>query len=219
MKLFVSGATRTVHQLAAAGYDDVLGCFRVPGETPNTVPDGMEWFMDNGCFTGLKPAAIKRLLWHCSERMHTDNPPHFITVPDVVGDWASTYVTFMDFRQICLDQYGTWPWHMAVVLQEGINQNEDLWFADAIFVGGLTDEFKLKHCEPLMQQAHEEGKWVHVGRINGKRKIKYLRDMGCVDSFDGTGYSRWPDANLIPAVKYLRELNEIAQRPTLFDKI
>jgi hypothetical protein len=112
----------------------------------------------------------------------------------------------MDFREACLELYGYIPWHIAVVLQEGIVQTEDLWFADAIFVGGNCHDFKLKYCEPLMQQAHEDGKWVHVGRINGLKKMKWMHDMGCVDSFDGRSYSAWPDANLRPAVEYLRKL-------------
>lgn len=208
LKLLASGATTTVNRLLSDGYGDVLGCLRVPGETPDTVPIHAEWAMDNGCYSGLDALSICRLLGQCAE-LHEYDQPHFITVPDTVCDWNATIDFFMEFRFWCFELYGSPPWHLAVVLQDGIDLKDDRWtFADALFVGGSDHEFKLRYCEPILQEAANNGTWVHVGRINSKKNIRRMFDMGCVHSFDGSGYSRWPDANLVPAVKYLRSLDK-----------
>jgi len=208
MKLFVSGATTTVNRLLADGYGDVLGAFRVPGETPDTIPYGAEWAMDNGCFSGLKPTAIRRLLKQCAELDEYDKP-HFITVPDTICNWDATIEFFMEFREWCFELYGAIPWHLAVVLQDGIDVKDDRWqFADALFIGGSDHEFKLKYCEPILQEAAESGMWVHAGRLNTQNKIRWANDMGCIHSFDGSGFSRWPDTNIVPMVKYLRAIRK-----------
>ena len=207
MKLFVSGSTRQIRHLAAAGWGDVLGCLRVPGETPNTVPAGIKWAMDNGCYSGLKVAGIRRLLHHCAESMIGDNPPHFVNVPDVVCDWDSTLQTFLDFRSACLDRYGYIPWNLAICLQDGIPK--DAWDqlhaigAGAVFIGGSDHRFKLHYCERIAQEAAEDGAWVHCGRINGHNHLRRARDMGCIHSCDGSGFNCNPAA-LLPALKTLR---------------
>ena len=218
MKIFVSGATRTVASLISEWWSDHLGCLRVPGETPNTVPEGVDWGMDNGCYKGVNAKGINRLLWHCYQSEQGKDPCHFVTVPDVVGNWGETLEFFLMFREGCMEKYGYIPWTLAIVLQEGVSQYEDLWFADAIFVGGKDHDFKLKYCEPILQKAKADGKWVHMGRINGLKKIKYLHDMGCVDSFDGSGYSRFPGIYLKPAMQLMRQLkNRKHEQGLLFE--
>jgi hypothetical protein len=39
------------------------------------------------------------------------------------------------------------------------------------------------------------GKWVHMGRVNTDRRIRYAAAIGC-DSIDGTKWVRWRDAYL-----------------------
>ena len=39
------------------------------------------------------------------------------------------------------------------------------------------------------------GKWVHMGRVNSTRRIRYAASIGC-DSVDGTKWVRWRDRYL-----------------------
>ena len=83
----------------------------------------------------------------------------------------------------------------AFVLQNGATLNTmPLDEMDALFIGGTT-EYKLsteardivKHCKQL-------GKWIHMGRVNSKRRIQIAYEWGC-DSVDGTYLAFSPDAN------------------------
>ncbi len=56
-----------------------------------------------------------------------------------------------------------------------------------------------------------KGKWVHWGRVNRKRRYELALKAGC-DSFDGTGFSMYPDTN-IPLVGHWQA--EIDQQPEL----
>ncbi|MGG3456938.1 hypothetical protein ABES01_23505, partial [Paenibacillus rhizolycopersici] len=56
----------------------------------------------------------------------------------------------------------------------------------------------------LVKEAKWRGKWVHMGRVNSRMRLSYARDIGC-DSADGSGYSRFPDARLPDALKFLKD--------------
>jgi hypothetical protein len=62
-------------------------------------------------------------------------------------------------------------------------------------------------------EARGRGKWVHMGRVNSLRRLRYAAAIGC-DSADGTYLAFGPDTNL-PAVRgWLRDVNG---QGTLFD--
>ena len=128
----------------------------------------------------------------------------FATVPDVVADATAT-----------ARQFEVW-WRApsrrglpaALVAQDGLERLGD-WLAsawprlDALFIGGST-QWKLgPHAERLAAEARDRGKWVHMGRVNSARPMRYAASIGC-DSVDGTGWVRWRHATLT------RGLREVA---------
>lgn len=66
---------------------------------------------------------------------------------------------------------------------------------DALFIGGST-EFKLSEfAATLAQMAKRRRKWVHMGRVNTRRRVRYAASIGC-DSIDGTNFSMYRRTNL-----------------------
>jgi hypothetical protein len=67
--------------------------------------------------------------------------------------------------------------------------------AQALFIGGST-EWKLgAEARALAALAKNRGLWVHMGRVNSLRRLRYAADIGC-DSVDGTYLAFGPDQNL-----------------------
>jgi hypothetical protein len=83
-------------------------------------------------------------------------------------------------------QDGFAPWHIARFLGPGVG----------IFVGGST-EWKLATMAEWSRLAHTFGAKCHVGRVNTGRRVK-LCDIAGVDSFDGSGPSRF--LNCLPPI-------------------
>jgi EAL domain-containing protein (putative c-di-GMP-specific phosphodiesterase class I) len=72
----------------------------------------------------------------------------------------------------------------------------------AIFIGGTT-EWKLgPQARAIILEAKRRGLWVHVGRVNSKQRIEQIYAMG-VDSFDGSGWSRWPDTRIPKGLQWI----------------
>jgi hypothetical protein len=85
---------------------------------------------------------------------------------------------------------------VGLVAQDGLEEMTD-WLArtwhrlDALFIGGST-EWKLgPAAAALASEAKRRGKWVHMGRVNTKRRVRYAASLGCIDSIDGTKWVRW----------------------------
>ena len=123
----------------------------------------------------------------------------FITAPDVVGDWFETRRYFDRFE----GQLAGVP--IAYVAQDG--QPADLVPWDgiaALFVGGST-EYKLGvEAERLCREAKERGLWLHVGRVNSRRRFDYARALGA-DSIDGSKFSTWRKTWLPDALHWHRD--------------
>lgn len=183
MILLVSGASATVR-----AHDDV-GVLLVPGARNRPIA-GRAWAIDNGAFAGFDEAAFLALL----DRTHAEGHgrPLFVTAPDVVADHAATLERFRTWEPR-LRAYG---WPVAFVLQDGCQVSAVPWArCDAVFVGGST-EFKVSDtARDLVACAKARGKWTHMGRVNTKRRIR-LADSWGIDSFDGSGFSKWAAARI-----------------------
>jgi hypothetical protein len=84
---------------------------------------------------------------------------------------------------------------------------------DALFIGAST-EWKLgPSAEALVAQAKDRGKWVHMGRVNSHRRIRYAASIGC-DSVDGTKWVRWRDAYLDSGLKLVGESVQLRLKTT-----
>jgi len=79
------------------------------------------------------------------------------------------------------------------VLQNGIRGRRDVpWDRiSAVFIGG-DDEFKEDAVVTLklIPEARRRGKWVHMGRVNGRRRLR-LALLADVDSVDGSSLARF----------------------------
>jgi len=183
MLLLVSGATRTART-------DTVGHLIVPKQWNDPAALQLQagrWAVDNGAFSGCL----------------------FVSAPDVVADAAATLRRWPFWARL-IRGLGFPP---AFVAQDGLSADRVPW-ADmgALFIGGSTDYKESADVRSLMAYAKAKGIWTHWGRVNGKRRYEMALKAGC-DSFDGSGFSKWPDTN-VPLVDVWDA--EIQQQPELF---
>lgn len=156
------------------------------------VPDQWIWAADNGCF-GCKWDEQTWLRW-------LDSKPRtalFATVPDVVASHIETVKRWNRYGNLVRGM----GFKAGFVLQDGARELP--WDEmDALFVGGST-EYKLsEEAHNFVQEAKQRGKWVHMGRVNSKRRIAIAREWGC-DSVDGTFLAFGPDINTPKLIKMM----------------
>ncbi|HUW00724.1 MAG TPA: hypothetical protein VMW08_00090 [Acidimicrobiales bacterium] len=146
--------------------------------------DRWTWAADNDCFNAgdefnrdawlswldrMTPAARDRCL--------------FAVAPDVVGDWSATLERSLPE----LGEVRSLGYRAALVLQDGLTGPDEVPWSevDALFVGG-TDDFKLSaEAAAVVAVGAARGLWVHMGRVNSRRRTLAAARMGCV-SVDGT---------------------------------
>lgn len=151
--------------------------------------DGWTWAADNDAFGAWDEDRFRVML----DALATVPGCRFVTAPDVVGDHEATLERFFAWE----DELAATRLPVAFVLQDGCDGGDVPWDRiAAVFVGG-TDLFKMgEPARALVDEAKRLGKWVHMGRVNGRRRIKYALAIGC-DSFDGTSMSWFKDRWLV----------------------
>ncbi len=163
----------------------------------DTAEAGIPWAADNDCFQRLDPVAYRAML-----KAIVGLPGcRFIVAPDVVGDSDATCDRFEKW----------WPelvftgQPVAFVAQDGQRSGTVPWLnIGCLFIGGTT-AFKLSaEAEQLVQIAKRRNLWVHMGRVNSRKRFDYARAIGC-DSVDGTSYSRWRTRWLPDALTWHRQ--------------
>src|SRR5271166_3209831 len=151
------------------------------------------WAADNDCYRAFDPCAYVRMLDRIAS---TPEGCLFATVPDAVADAIATARLF----ELWWRAPARRGLPAALVAQDGL-ERLDGWLAtawprmDALFIGGSTGWKLGPHAERLASAARERGKWVHMGRVNSARRIRYAASIGC-DSIDGSKWVRWRDAYL-----------------------
>lgn len=155
-------------------------------------PPPHAWGMDNGCFVKYVPETIVALL-----KKYQDVPNcKFAALPDSLnrdenGVIHGNHEETLLLAQIWLGTYQRYGYKTAFVLQNGVTlASVPFDSIDAVFVGGDNALKYSEECALIIKEAKRRGKWVHVGRVNSQRRIKYFASLGC-DSFDGTGYSEF----------------------------
>ena len=95
---------------------------------------------------------------------------------------------------------------VALVAQDGLSDLDQIPFAiDALFIGG-SDAYKLGPAVArLVTQAKAAGLWVHMGRVNSLKRLRYAASIGC-DSADGTFIGFKPSENYGRVIAWLDEL-------------
>jgi EAL domain-containing protein (putative c-di-GMP-specific phosphodiesterase class I) len=113
---------------------------------------------------------------------------------------------------------------VALVLQDGAemlkNRASLPWIfrneIAAVFVGGSTVWKTSEEAENLTRQAKDCGLLVHVGRVNTKQRIRRIARWGTVDTFDGSGFSRWGQLRIPMAVRWIDSALRESRKPNLF---
>lgn len=161
---------------------------------------GGVWAMDNFAFSGFNADQFVRYLDYCR-----DVPEClWVTSPDVVGNAPQTLEKF-DYWQHVIRARG---YKVALVAQDGL-EHEAIPFDefDALFIGGSTIWKLSAAAADIVREAKGRGKWVHMGRVNSARRLRYAQTIGC-NSVDGTGYAVHP-----PKTKQVVPLFESYQKP------
>lgn len=204
MILLVSGATATLRRYPA---EQRLGHLITPstGNAISTiVATGRPWAADNGAFTGFDADAFRRML----ELIRGNPRCLFVTCPDAVGDARATAMLFETWAPTIRDLGLPVAW----VAQDGAEDLPRPWDRGgeipirALFIGGST-RWKLgRPAADLAAEARRRSIWVHMGRVNTRRRFVRAAEIGC-DSVDGSGFSRWPDERIPKALRWLDYAN------------
>ena len=127
----------------------------------------------------------------------------FAVAPDVVGDAAATIKR--SARMLDWIRYAGYP--AALAAQDGLEDLPVPWDDfDALFVGGSTDWKLGPAARGLVAEARHRGKWVHFGRVNSLKRLRYADAIGC-DSADGTYLTFGPAVNLPRLLGWLADVN------------
>jgi hypothetical protein len=154
------------------------------------VPDGDGW---RTRFT-FDVDAYWRMCFQLAERVRAGEVarPLFLTVPDYPMDARRT----RGYWYRAAGPLSCLRLPLAYVIQDG-QQDVDVPYDEAacIFIGGST-EFKLSpRVRATVAYAKRLGLWVHMGRVNSAKRVRYAMEIGC-DSVDGSGFARYPDRML-----------------------
>jgi len=169
----------------------------------NRVLPGVDWCADNAVFAGKYPGDDAYLAW-LGDRAWAKDRCAFAVAPDVVCDAAAT----LERSAAVMPAIRAAGYRVAFAAQNGLEDLVVPWDAfDVLFLGG-DDVWKLGPAAArLTAQAKVLGKWVHMGRVNSRRRLQYAAYIGC-DSADGTYLAVAPDVNLPKLLRYLRELDQ-----------
>jgi hypothetical protein len=167
-----------------------IGMMATPAEGRSPEPYPV-WAADNGCFGKGFPGEPAWTAWLEKLSPHADRCL-FATAPDVVGDAQAT----LDRSLPHLPAIRAMGYPAALVAQDGLEDLEVPWDAfDVLFIGGSTDWKLGPAARRLVAEAKARCKWVHMGRVNSRRRWSYAEYLGC-DSVDGTFLAFGPDVNL-----------------------
>jgi hypothetical protein len=177
--VYLTGAFRhsQVERLAALG----VGVMLQPGNSYTAVVESFPvWAADNGCFAQGERFNLDRFYtWLATVPR---NRLLFATAPDVFPDAEAT----LKRSRPVLRELRALGYPTAFVAQNHAECGAIPWDEfDCLFLGG-QNHWKLgSGARALTRQAKKLGKWVHMGRVNSERRLRYATVIGC-DSVDGT---------------------------------
>ena len=145
-------------------------------------PDGQPWAADNGRFSAPHNYTDARYLAWLDKLAPYRDRCLFATAPDVLGDGVATLALSTPMPA----PIRAAGYRVALVAQDGREEMPLDWGAfDALFVGGTDPWRHSDGLRRLVAEAKARGKWVHMGRVNSLRRMRYAESIGC-DSADGT---------------------------------
>lgn len=169
----------------------------------NAVPGAGPWAADNGCYTDKVPFDLDRYLEWLAQRRQWSDRCLFATAPDV---WADSAATRLRGWHV-LAQIRTLGFKAAYCAQDGIADERMDWDRlDALFVGGSNPFRVAESTYALVRAAKQQGKWVHLGRVNSERRLRAAALAG-YDSVDGTHIAFAPTAGIAEVRQWLAHLD------------
>ena len=129
--------------------------------------------------TAPLPRWHKNLLW--------------VTVPDVVGDAKATARRWSEWAPLLSHL------PLALCVQDGAGDVGIPWSwpnLRALFMAGTTGYKLSNEMADICQEGKKRGLLIHCGRVNSRRRIRYLRGLHFVDSIDGSGFDTYRDTHL-----------------------
>lgn len=130
----------------------------------------------------------------------------FVVCPDVYRNCIATMHWYRQFSWKIKSK----GWNIAFVAQDGQERYPLPDVYDALFIGGST-EWKLSDTvKHLIRKAKNDGKWVHVGRVNTQKRIRHFQ-RECVNSVDGTAPIFGPDINIPLIDRQLVKFDELCR--------
>lgn len=167
-------------------------------------PRGQLWAADTGCFRQPDTFSFAGYLQWLNELAADDYLEQclFATAPDRVGDAVATLEhsipTFPYIQEV--------GYEVALVAQDGLEDLVVPWDEfECLFIGG-TNRWRASEAVPaLAAEAKEQGKWLHMGRVNGLRGMRLAKSIGC-DSVDGTFLKFGPDQNRVRLDRWMADI-------------
>jgi hypothetical protein len=190
----------TAHPQAVEHSGDGFGRLVSPrhfGRITDTATAGIPWAADNDAYCAWNDRRYVLMLGSITRLPGC----RFVVAPDVVAHAWWTTALFWQWLPTLRDT-GQPP---AFVIQDGQDPAEVPWNEiGALFVGGTT-EYKLSaDAERLGREAKRRGLWLHIGRVNSRKRYNYARAVGA-NSIDGTTFSMFRDTYLPAALHWHRE--------------
>lgn len=198
MRIFVAQSPKYL-----IGWDkQFVGRLFIPdlaSKAQDTFSENMVWGADNGCFTEFKENKFMNML----ENIKDGPNGKFVCCPDVVGEFEQTIELFEEWQP----KIKEYKQPVALVLQDGATTENIPWDKfDALFIGGST-EWKLgKEAANITKKAKQKNMWVHMGRVNTAKRIKYAISIG-IDSIDGMSFSRFHKTHLPKGIEYIKNFS------------
>ena len=156
----------------------------------NLPPVGQPWAADNGRFSSPEDYSDEKYLDWLAKRPRQE-ACLFVTAPDVVGNARATLALSAPMYA----RIRALGYKVALVAQDGLESLTVPWQDfDALFIGGSTGWKLSEAAASLVHEAKRRGKWVHMGRVNSLRRLRFAQSIGC-DSADGTFLKYGPDVN------------------------
>lgn len=203
MRYLATPSTPQVRDAMARGLIDTMtGPYQ-----GNVLPAGAWWAADNGKFAATGPRSGwlghgRWFEWLAGQvERYSAGLCRFAVAPDVPFDAAGT----LDESVPWLAEIRTLGIPAAFAAQNGCDLLGLPWDdLDVVFLAGDTAWKTGPVAHRLTVEAHERGKWVHMGRVNSRKRLWTARSFGC-DSVDGTYLAFGPDINLGRLLGWLAE--------------
>jgi hypothetical protein len=178
-----TGTIRNLDALRAAGWRLLVSA------TGEWRTEGFPYAIDNGAWTAYQAGRQLDVELFLELLDLLGDGADWAALPDIVGGGLVSLQLSLMWMPASLAQCR----RVLIPVQEGIEPHHIIPFLHervGIFVGGMSDAWKLGTMPQWARLAREHGTWCHVGRVNSQKRIRACAAAG-VHSFDGSGTAKF----------------------------